>query len=87
MGPLVPTQPPDLLSISLNRYALLGGELADLWSYRPEQTVFGKSLTLVVTYNDELYAAQLRLLSTTIWTAAKIRVHAFHCVLALTFST
>ena len=63
VGSLVPSQHPQLLSITRDRMRRLDKKrLPAVWSYRAEQEVFGIRRTVLVTYNRELYRAQVKTL-------------------------
>jgi transposase len=64
VGSLSPTQHPDLLKIPLERFAdLKAPRLEQVSAYRTRKTLFGVERTVVVTFNDNLYTAQLTTLS------------------------
>jgi hypothetical protein len=59
VGSLVPTQHPQLLAIPRNQMRRLDKtQLPAVWSHRTEQTVFGVSRTVLVTFNRPLFRAQ-----------------------------
>lgn len=61
VGSLVPTQHEDLLGIELKEFQPLpGGGLEGLRAYRTQKKVFGRPVTIVMTYNPELFAKQWR---------------------------
>jgi transposase len=63
VGSLVPTQHPDLLAIPRRRFhALHPQRLPGVWAYRTTQKIFGVTRTVVVTYNEKLFQAQLQTL-------------------------
>lgn len=64
VGSLCPTQHPDLLAIPLEQFhALETPRLEQVSAYRTTKEVFGAERTIVVTFNDNLYTAQLTTLS------------------------
>ena len=64
VGSLCPTQHPDLLEIPLDQFQpLQGPRLAQVSAYRTTKEVFGAVRTIVVTFNDNLYTAQLTTLT------------------------
>jgi len=64
VGSLSPTQHPDLLAIPLEQFHVLGGpRLEQVSAYRTRKEVFGVERTIVVTFNDHLYTAQLTTLT------------------------
>ena len=61
VGSLVPTQHPDLLSVARRRFrALTTLRLAGVEVYRTEKKVFGRTHTVVVTFNQKLLDGQLQ---------------------------
>ena len=64
VGSLSPTQHPDLLAIPIEWFRRLrGSRLEQVSAYRTTQEVFGAERTIVVTFNDNLYTAQLTTLT------------------------
>jgi transposase len=63
IGSLVPSQHPELLAVSRERFRSLEVEgLPSVSTYRCKKEVFGKTRTIVVTDNDNLFVAQSRTL-------------------------
>jgi len=63
VGSLVPTQHPELLTISrTNMHRLDPNLLPAVWSYRTRKQLFGVQRTVLVTFNRSLYEAQLKTL-------------------------
>jgi transposase len=63
IGSLVPSQHPDLLAVGLQRFSSLQAEgLPGVSIYRCKKEVFGKTRTIIVTYNEKLFVAQSRTL-------------------------
>jgi len=63
IGSLVPTQHPDLLEVSARRFRSLADEgLPGVEVYRTQKEVFGVRRTVLVTYNENLFVAQLQTL-------------------------
>jgi len=61
VGSLVPTQHQDLLNIPRSKYQPLKGErLEQVQAYRARKKVFGQERTIVVTFNEDLFDAQVR---------------------------
>ena len=72
VGSLSPTQHPDLLAIPLEQFHALGGpRLEQVSAYRTRKEVFGVERTIVVTFNDHLYTAQLTTLAEQIGKARR----------------
>jgi transposase len=72
VGSLSPTQHPDLLAIPLEAFHALGGaRLKQVSAYRTRKEVFGVERTIVVTFNDNLYTAQLTTLTEQIGKARR----------------
>ncbi len=64
VGSLCPTQHPDLLAIPLEQFTPLATpRLEQVSVYRTTKQVFGKAYTILVTFNDNLYTAQLTTLT------------------------
>ncbi len=64
VGSLCPTQHPDLLAIPLEQFTpLTAPRLEQVSVYRTTKQVFGKVYTILVTFNDNLYTAQLTTLT------------------------
>lgn len=64
VGSLCPTQHPDLLAIPQHDFRpLRGPRLEQVSAYRTTKEVFGAPRTVVVTFNDNLYTAQLTTLT------------------------
>jgi transposase len=64
IGSLSPTQHPDLLEICLDKFhQLKHPRLEKVSAYRTSKKVFGAERTVVVTFNDNLYTAQLTTLT------------------------
>ena len=61
IGSLVPTQHPDLLETPADRLRPLDG-LDGISAWRTTRTLFGVERTVLVTYNEKLFAAQSRTL-------------------------
>ena len=63
IGSLVPTQHPDLLAVPDHKFHPLSGPgLAGVRAYRTVKKVFGVSRTVLVTFNDVLFAKQAQTL-------------------------
>ena len=63
IGSLVPTHHLDLLAIPTRHFQSLEADgLAGVTAYRTTREVFGRSRTVVVTYNETLFVAQARTL-------------------------
>lgn len=63
VGSLVPSQHPQLLGITRKKMHRLNTNLLPaVWSYRTEREIFGVRRTVLVTYNRELYRAQVKTL-------------------------
>jgi transposase len=63
IGSLVPSQHPELLAVSRERFRCLGAEgLPGVSTHRTKKEVFGKTRTIVVSYNESLFVAQSRTL-------------------------
>jgi transposase len=63
VGSLVPSQHPQLLQITRDKMHRLDKEqLPAVWSYRIQKEIFGIRRTVLVTYNRELYRAQVKTL-------------------------
>jgi len=61
VGSLVPTQHPDLLAVPRRRFrALTAPRLEGVEVYRTEKKVFGRTHTVVVTFNPKLLDGQLQ---------------------------
>jgi len=61
VGSLVPSHHPDLLKVPRSKYAPLKGiRFEDVSAYRTSKTVFGQKRTIVVTFNENLFDAQVR---------------------------
>ena len=61
VGSLVPSQHEDLLDVPRSRYMPLKGErFDDVDAYRATKKVFGHERTIVVTFNEDLFDAQIR---------------------------
>ena len=61
VGSLVPTQHADLLAVPRRQFrALTAARLEDVTVYRTEKKVFGRSQTVVVTFNQNLLDGQLQ---------------------------
>jgi transposase len=72
VGSLSPTQHSDLLAIPLEQFrALRGPRLEQVSAYRTRKEVFGAERTIVVTFNDNLYTAQLTTLTEQIGKARR----------------
>ena len=72
VGSLSPTQHPDLLAIDLEEFhALRGPRLEQVSAYRTRKEVFGVERTIVATFNDNLYTAQLTTLTDQIGKARR----------------
>jgi len=64
VGSLSPTQHPDLLEVPLEQFHPLNSpRLEQVSAYRTRKKVFGVERTIVVTFNDNLYTAQLTTLT------------------------
>ncbi len=64
VGSLSPTQHPDLLAVPLEEFHSLDSpRLEQVSAYRTRKKVFGVQRTIVVTFNDNLYTAQLTTLT------------------------
>jgi len=68
VGSLVPTHHTDLLAIPRTKYKPT--EIEGVEAYRTKKNVFGKERTIVITYNDTLFIAQMK---TTILQLSKKR--------------
>jgi len=63
IGSLVPSQHPDLLAAPREHFRNLAAEgLPGVSTYRCKKEVFGKTRTIVITYNERLFVAQSRTL-------------------------
>jgi transposase len=63
IGSLVPSQHPDLLAAPREHFRSLAAEgLQGVSTYRCKKEVFGKTRTIVITYNERLFVAQSRTL-------------------------
>jgi transposase len=63
VGSLVPSQHPQLLDIPRKKMHRLNSNLLPaVWSYRTDREIFGVRRTVLVTYNRELYRAQVKTL-------------------------
>jgi transposase len=64
VGSLVPTQHDDLLAIPFKNYRCLDEQLfpAGVYAHRTEKEVFGRSFTILVTFNENLFVAQTKTL-------------------------
>lgn len=63
IGSLVPSQHPELLAVSRERFRGLDAEgLPGVSTHRTKKEVFGKTRTVVVSYNERLFVAQSRTL-------------------------
>lgn len=63
IGSLVPSQHPELLAVSRQRFRSLEADgLPGVSTYRCKKEVFGKTRTIVITYNERLFVAQSRTL-------------------------
>jgi transposase len=63
IGSLVASQHPDLLAVARERFRSLAAEgLPGVSVYRCKKEVFGKTRTIVVSYNEKLFVAQSRTL-------------------------
>jgi transposase len=63
IGSLVPSQHPDLLAVPREHFRSLAAEgLPGVSVYRCKKEVFGKTRTIVVSYNERLFVAQSRTL-------------------------
>ena len=61
VGSLVPTQHPDLLAVSRRRFRTLTAlRLEEVEVYRTEKKVFGRTHTVLVTFNQNLLDGQLQ---------------------------
>ena len=58
VGSLVPTHHTDLLAIPRRKYKMT--EIEGVEAYRTKKNVFGKERTIIITYNDTLFIAQMR---------------------------
>jgi transposase len=64
VGSLVPTQHPDLLAIPREKMRRLDqAQLPAVWSYRTEMKAFGVLRTVLVTFNQPLFRAQVKTLN------------------------
>ena len=67
VGSLVPTQHPDLLAVPRSRFRTLPpARLEDVEVYRTTKKVLGRSHTVVVAFNQNLYDGQLQGLTTNL---------------------
>jgi transposase len=72
VGSLSPTQHPDLLAVPSEAFqSLRGTRLEQVSAHRTTQEVFGALRTIVVTFNDNLYTAQLATLTEQIGKARR----------------
>jgi transposase len=72
VGSLSPTQHPDLLALPSEAFQpLRGTRLEQVSAHRTTQEVFGALRTIVVTFNDNLYTAQLATLTEQIGKARR----------------
>jgi transposase len=63
IGSLVPSQHPELLAVSRQRFRSLEAEgLPGVSTHRTKKAVFGQTRTIVLTYNERLFVAQSRTL-------------------------
>jgi len=63
VGSLVPSQHPVLLRITKDKMRRLDKrQLPAVWSYRTQKEIFGIRRTVLVTYNSQLYRAQVKTL-------------------------
>src|SRR4051812_15622362 len=63
IGSLVPSQHPELLAVSRQRFCALEAEgLPGVSTHRTKKEVFGQTRTIVLTYNERLFVAQSRTL-------------------------
>jgi transposase len=63
IGSLVPSQHPELLAVSRERFGSLDADgLPGVSTHRTKKEVFGKTRTIVVSYNERLFVAQSRTL-------------------------
>jgi transposase len=63
IGSLVPSQHPELLAVSRQRFCSLeAAGLPDVSTHRTKKEVFGQTRTIVLTYNERLFVAQSRTL-------------------------
>jgi len=63
VGSLVPSQHPALLRIPKKKMRRLDKhQLPAVWSYRTQKEIFGVRRTVLVTYNSQLYRAQVKTL-------------------------
>jgi|tagenome__1003787_1003787.scaffolds.fasta_scaffold20881718_1 transposase len=63
IGSLVPSQHPELLAVARERFRCLDTEgLPGVSTHRTKKEVFGKTRTVVVSYNERLFVAQSRTL-------------------------
>lgn len=61
VGSLVPTQHKDLLAVSRNRFQVLDNpRLEGLEVFRTEKKVFGRTHTILITFNPNLFEGQLQ---------------------------
>jgi transposase len=61
VGSLVPTQHPDLLAVARSKFrAATDPRLEGVEVYRTEKKVFGRTYTVVVTFNPKLFEGQLQ---------------------------
>lgn len=61
VGSLVPSQYQDLLKVPRSKYQPLKGECFEqVQAYRTRKKVFGQERTIVVTFNEDLFDAQVR---------------------------
>jgi transposase len=64
VGSLVQTHHPDLLDIPRSKFTRLDTERfsSGVYAYRTTKEVFGRAFTILVTYNEKLFQAQIRTL-------------------------
>jgi len=63
VGSLVPTQHPELLRIGRDKMRRLDkAQLPAVWCYRTRKEIFGVRRTVLITYNRQLYRAQVKTL-------------------------
>jgi transposase len=72
VGSLVPTQHAELLEIGRDAFASLAGSgYPDVSAHRTTKEVFGKRRTVLVTYNENLFVAQMKTLRREIATRTR----------------
>jgi len=71
VGGLRLNQCPELLEIPRSDYALLGEPLSGIYAYRATKSIYGSDFETVITYNPELFKAQMEGIAANIATCEK----------------